>query len=253
MHDGLGLQQHFDPRNLNYLIRDVITPNEGLSKQALLTSRIKGTAPVGLEKADRKYYWDSAWWGDQNGFAACTAYALVHAMADGPVTHPGQNPVADPMTLYGLIQSEDVVHGRNYGFDGGATSLAMAEVAKRVGWIGEYRWGYTLDEFVAAIRTGPVLLGINWYSGMDTPGGRDAIIRAKGHIRGGHEILANGADFKRGLARLKQSWGRDNYGDRGHALLPFEDLEKLIAEDGDVLLFRELKTDDPRTKRDERL
>jgi C1A family cysteine protease len=40
---------------------------------------------------------------------------------------------------------------------------------------------------------------------------------------------------------LKQSWGRE-WGKRGHAYLPFEDLERLIAEDGDVCCFRELPT-----------
>lgn len=247
--EGLGRVHFFDPQNLNYLIRDIIAPNEELVKQALLTSRTKGTAPLSVNRTDKKYFWDSAWWGDQGPTPSCTAFALSHAMADGPVTHPGQNPLEDPMFLYAEIQAQDRLEGRN--FSEGATSLAMAKVAVKHQWIGEYRWGYSLDEFVAAIRTGPVLLGINWYTGMDTPGGKDAIIRAKGRYRGGHEIEANGADFSRGLVRLKQSWGKDNYGNKGHALLPFEDLEQLIAEDGDVLLFRELKTDDPRTKRDE--
>lgn len=246
---GLGRNYHFDARNLNYLIKDVVPVPPELEKRALLAIR-SSSLPETTPQPGYRYFWDSAWWGNQGNTSECTAYALSHAMADGPVTHPGQSPILSPDELYARIQAKDRSEGRDYGVDGGATSLAMAKTAMDLKWIGEYRWGYTLADFIAAIAIGPVLLGINWYSGMDEPDNKVAIIRKSGWIRGGHEIECNGADFKAGMARLKQSWGRD-WGRNGHAYLPFEDLEKLIAEDGDVLLFRELKTDDPRTKRNE--
>jgi hypothetical protein len=247
---GLGRVEHFDARNLNYLISDVATPKPDDVKRALLSIRSGKLPEASAPQPGRKYYWDAGWWGDQGQTSSCTAFALAHSMADGPVTHPGQNPIMDPMELYRAIQAEDIRNGRNYGFDGGATSLAMAETAKRLGWIGEYRWGYSLADWIAAIQAGPVLLGIDWPVGMDTPDA-EGIVRFTGRVRGGHEIVSNGADFVRGLCRLKQSWGRENYGRNGHAYLPFEDLEKAIAQYGDVLMFREMKTDDPRTKRDE--
>jgi hypothetical protein len=238
---GLGRLEHFDPRNLNYAIADVVPIHAEDAAAALTASRTQRVAgvsssPAGTER-QTQYFYDSAWWGDQGDTPHCTAYALSHAMADGPVTHRGQNPMAEPHGLYTAIQLRDRMAGRYY--TEGATSLAMAQEAQARGWIGEYRWGYSLAEFVAAIRVGPVLLGIDWYSGMDSPDAK-GVIRATGSVRGGHEIVCNGADFRTGMARLKQSWGRA-YGRNGHAYLPFADLEKLIADGGDVLLFRELK------------
>lgn len=248
---GLGRREHFDPRNLSYAIADVVPIDPVDATTALAASRMQRTNAVALgatapipdtvvvTTGERRsvYFWDSAWWGDQGDTPHCTAYALSHAMADGPVTHRGLNPVAEPHGLYTAIQARDRAAGRYY--DEGATSLAMAQEAVARGWVGEYRWGYTLAEFVAAIRVGPVLLGIDWYTGMDDPDEKEAIVHATGSIRGGHEIVCNGADFATGMARLKNSWGR-SYGRRGHAYLPFADLEKLIADGGDVLLFREL-------------
>lgn len=247
MSKGLGRHEHFDPRNLDYLISEVLTPDLADIKKAVLSVRSKSMM-LNLDPPLHRYFYDSSWHGDQGMSPSCTAFALSHAMVDGPVTHPGENPIADPLTIYREIQVVDREEGRFYSE--GATSLAMAKAAMRRKWIGEYRWGYSLAEFIAAIKISPVLLGVNWYSGCDSPGGKDAIIRVKGFIRGGHEIECNGADFSHGLARLKQSWGR-SWGNHGHAMLPFEDLERLINEDGDVLLFRELKTDDPRTKKNE--
>ncbi len=237
---GLGRVRSFDPANLDYLITDVVPAHAADVRHAMAASR--GTPPPSPERAST-YFYDSAWWGDQGQTSMCTAFALSHAMADGPVTHPRQNPMMDPATLYAAIVGRDRAAGRNY--DGGATSLAMAQEAQARGWIGEYRWGYSLAEFVAGMRVGPVILGIDWYSGMDDPSATDGIIRATGAVRGGHEIVCNGADFTHGVARLKNSWGRA-WGKKGHAFLPFADLEKLIASGGDCVLVRELPT--PATK-----
>lgn len=244
MSGGLGRAEFFDSRNLSYSISDVVPVDAVDTRLALTASReqrVPETGPAIPRTSERRtvYFYDSAWWGDQGALPHCTAYALSHAMADGPVTHPQQNPMLAPAQLYEAIVARDRAAGRYYS--GGATSLAMAQEAQARGWIGAYNWGYSLAEFVAAIRVGPVLLGINWYTGMDSPSAQDGIIRATGTVRGGHEIVCNGADFASGTARLKQSWGRA-WAKRGHAYLPFADLETLIAAGGDVLLFRERST-----------
>lgn len=163
-------------------------------------------------------------------------------MADGPVTHPEKVPLEDPDVLYNEIVAIDRSEGRVYSE--GATSLAMAKAAQRRRWIGEYRWGYTLKDAVAALQVGPILLGIDWYTGMDNPHPKYPIIRAIGEIRGGHELVVNGIDLDDGLVRLKNSWGRA-WGMNGHAWLPLEELEYLIASGGDVCMFRELPSAKP--------
>jgi hypothetical protein len=253
---GLGRHPHFDPRNLDYLISDrVADPNA--KKVALLASRRAQTAPQEQVPASKyppsvlplatptaagtptsKYFWDAAWWGNQGSTLHCTAFASMHLMSDGPVTHPKHNPMEDPHVFFKEIEQIDLKEGRNFNGDG-ATSLAMAKALKNRGYIGEYLWGYSLADFIRAIRSGPVILGIDWYVGMDSPDDKGRI-KATGKTRGGHEILANGCDFDDGVVRLKQSWGRD-WGKNGHCYLSFEDLEKLIASGGDVVMVRELK------------
>jgi hypothetical protein len=241
---GLGRVEHFDPRNLDYLISDVVQTPSGTGRALVLATRGApgaSAAPQAARVATGKYFYDAAWWGDQGDTPHCTAFAAMHAMADGPVTHPEKKPLMEPHAFFEEIRQIDVSEGRDYGGDG-ATSLAMAKALARRGWIGEYRWGYTLKDLVAALQVGPVLLGIDWYTGMDNPHPKHPIVRAQGSIRGGHEIEANGIDLDDGFIRLKQSWQRKSYGDNGHALLPLEDAEILMATGADVCMFRELPT-----------
>lgn len=216
---GFGRVPHFDPRNNDYRIRALAAP-----------------APIAITSR----YWNaSALWLDQGNTSACTAYSLLHYMADGPVTHRGANPLAAADAVYRLIQSIDRAEGRDYGEDGGGTMLAQSKAAVSVGWYGEYRWGYTLDELVRAVLTvGPVLMGTNWYQGqMDTDSaGR---VHVTGSVVGGHAWVINGVNTLKETARLKNSWSRD-WGVNGHATISFRDLNRLISEDGEVVLAREL-------------
>ena len=110
---------------------------------------------------------------------------------------------------------------------------------RELGWCGEFRWGYSLDELVAAVLTmGPVLVGTNWYARMSEPDAR-GFIQPRGAYHGGHEYLVNGVSVVNEVFRLKNSLGR-GWGRDGHALIRFQDMAQLIAEEGDVLLVREL-------------
>lgn len=223
---GLGRVPHWDPQNDAYRIRDVLP----------------SLAPRRAAAAQRtQRYWDDrAWWGDQGATNACTAYSLVAFMADGPVTHRAR-PIMEPAELYRRIQTIDVNEGRDFGPDGGATMLAQQKAAKALGWIGEYRWGTTLEELVQTVLdVSPVLIGVNWYSDMLTPD-RRGWIRVAGPLVGGHAIVVNGVNTKSATLRLKNSWSQ-LWGKRGHCYLSFDDMDRLIREDGEVVLAREMKS-----------
>jgi hypothetical protein len=115
----------------------------------------------------------------------------------------------------------------------------MALEMRARGWCGEFRWGRTLAELIAALAVEPVLLGLDWYSAMFAPERRTGRIRVAGDVVGGHELVANGVNYRTRMIRLKQSWGRD-HGRQGFVYLSFDDAERLIADGGDVLLTREL-------------
>lgn len=223
---SLGRVQHYDERNEGFRIRSIVS------------------APA---LKSRNYY-DNGWWGNQGNAPACTAFAATHYRDAGPV-RPKTRGVApiDPLALYAQIQAQDRKEGRVYAE--GATSLAMAKVMKSLGWIGEYRWGYTLDELITAVSTTDcVVVGTNWYDNMFTPvvdkKGR-AIISVNGSIAGGHEYLITGISMKDELFRIKNSWGRD-WGTKGRAWITFEDMRRLIEkEDGDACLARELPVETP--------
>lgn len=267
---GLGRIAHFDPRNLDHLIADNIADPTAhhaaimatrmplvfetakapeLSARAIIGAPVASAGPAtdpGVNwraAANRNviFYYEDAWRGNQGDTPRCTAYSSVTAAADGPITHPGQNPIVDPDVLYEEIVAIDRSEGRY--FDDGATTLASAKALQRRSIIGEYLWGYSIEDFIKAIAAGVVIIGTDWYEGMDDPNASDGIIRATGSIRGGHQIEINGADLDAGMARLKQTWPLPwGYQGRGDAFLPFEDLAKLLATGADLLLFRELPT-----------
>ncbi|MEU5258065.1 P-loop NTPase fold protein [Amycolatopsis sp. NPDC021455] len=97
---------------------------------------------------------------------------------------------------------------------------------------------------LALLEQGPIVLGLNWYGGLDTPEeieGRAVCRIGDSSVRGGHAVLVNGIALDlelggtRGFVRFKNSWGR-GWGDRGHALLSLEDLDRLLSEDGEAML-----------------
>ena len=44
-------------------------------------------AKTGSTTRQYRYWWDSAWWGDQGATSRCVAYSWMHWVEDGPVTH----------------------------------------------------------------------------------------------------------------------------------------------------------------------
>jgi hypothetical protein len=184
-----------------------------------------------------RYWSDRGWWGDQGATPQCVAYAWTHWLEDGPVAQPGRAPCVDPAELYRAAQRADEWEGEDYD---GTSVRAGAKVLKARGYIAEYRWARTIDALVyALLEQGPVVLGVNWYAGMESPDAR-GIVRAAGEILGGHAIVANGVNVPRGLVRLKNSWGRA-WGRSGRCWLPIDDLARLVAEEGEACLAVEKK------------
>jgi hypothetical protein len=67
---------------------------------------------------------------------------------------------------------------------------------------------------------------------MDEPDD-NAVIHAVGRARGGHAIMCNGVNLRRGWVTLTNSWGPD-YGRGGRVYLPIPDLAELLHRNGEA-------------------
>jgi hypothetical protein len=198
--------------------------------------RSLGAAPVELERTSR-YWFTGGWWGDQGEMPYCVAFAWAHWLEDGPVTQPGNAPIVIPADLYAAAQEVDEWPGTAYD---GTSVRAGAKVLQTHGFVQSYQWAFSIDE---AIRTllhlGPMVIGVNWYDSMFEPD-EAGFVDVSGPVAGGHAVKLDGVNTKRGLFRIKNSWGRE-WGNNGFAYISFEDFERLLREDGEACIAIEVK------------
>ncbi len=178
-------------------------------------------------------YWNAnGWWGNQENQPHCVGFAWAHWVEDGPVTHKGLAPIANPSNIYYEAQTIDEWPGENYD---GTSVRAGAKILQKQGLISEYRWAWELQTLIdSVLELGPVVVGTNWYEGMFYPDSL-AFIKVTGRIAGGHAYVINGVNTKKKFFRIKNSWGRE-WGKKGHAFISFDDMSKLILEDGEVCI-----------------
>lgn len=186
------------------------------------------------EAPERTYrYWNAnGWWGDQGSLPHCVGYSWTHWIEDGPITHKGPAPIINPSVLYKEAQRVDEWAGENYD---GTSVRAGAKALQSRGLITNYLWAWDVNTVAQAIlTTGPVVVGTNWYNQMFYPD-QYGKIYIYGRSVGGHAYLLNGVNTKTRMFRIKNSWGQ-NWGRKGHAFISFDDMQRLIDEQGEACL-----------------
>jgi len=215
----------------------------------------KALPPKGtIKESIYKYWWDSAWWGDQGHTPQCVAFSWAHWLEDGPTTHfykdrdfdpsylnesrqEKHQPLFNPNTIYIEAQKVDAWPGTDYD---GTSIRAGAKILQRLGVIGEYRWASTLDDVIQAVlHLGPVVVGTWWYSDMFYPNSK-GVITATGNKAGGHAYVINGVNTKTKMFRIKNSWGA-SWSKGGHAYISFDDFDKLLKDQGEACVAFEKK------------
>lgn len=116
--------------------------------------------------------------------------------------------------------------------DTGSDGLSVAKVLQSLGTVDVYRHAFTVEEAMAALQTGPVMIGSNWYDGMFYPNASGEVT-ISGRIVGGHEYLAVAYDKTRQRFRFANSWG-SSWGDAGYFTMTLFTLSTLLSQDGDV-------------------
>lgn len=201
-----------------------------------------------------KYYWQSAWLGNQGTTPKCVGYAWCHWLSGGPTTHfyenrdadpewmdPDGTPIVDPSWVYDHAQELDRWKGENYD---GTSVRAGAKALQKKGLVESYHWAESVDDVIDAVRTrGPVVAGTVWYESMFEPDD-DGILRVdpSSGVAGGHAYLINGVNLSLGFFRLKNSWGKgwSSLGESGcHAHLPIDEFATLFDKWGEACLALE--------------
>lgn len=213
-----------DPRSRNYPIRSTF----GRQTPVSITWRTPKPLDQGREGACVGFGWTA------EALTTPVAVDLTKLAASG-IVEPNQF----ARNLYRQAQTIDEWPGEDYS---GTSVLAGAKVMQSLGLLKEYRWAFGIDDVALALATtGPVVLGIPWYSGMyEAPGG---FLEVKGSIVGGHCILAHayrlpGVIFPDDAAiGLLNSWGPE-WGNDGKAWIRQTDLAKLLTNGEACVPFR---------------
>jgi hypothetical protein len=109
-----------------------------------------------------------------------------------------------------------------------------------------YLWSFDLNEIVNWLGSGRgIVLALDWYAAMSRPD-ETGLIRSWGRPEGGHAMFAFGVDTQAQVVLLQNSFGpawggwstRPGRRDfKGCCKLPFEDLRKLLADNGEAVVL----------------
>lgn len=179
-------------------------------------------------KVARSYTWRCDTWLDQGIEGACVGFSWAHELAARPYELAVDTTTA--MTLYRRARTLDEWPGEDYD---GTSVLAGAKAVMERGWIGAYRWAFSLDDLVLAVsHEGPAILGIYWHAGMMEPD-RYGWVRRTGGVVGGHAILCRGVNVPGQYFLLRNSWG-PGWGAHGDCKVRFSDMADLLDDDGEA-------------------
>ena len=172
---------------------------------------------------------------DQGDLGSCTCEAMVGALMTGPFYSAarvlGQ---ADCVDLYKQATRLDKIPGHYPPDDTGSSGLAAAKAAHKRGWLRAYHHAFTPHAALLALGRAPIIIGVNWYAGFDSPVGPRAELVIAGEVRGGHEVCVTEIDVTAQTIRGPNSWG-PGWGDGGYWSMSFDTFRRLMYEQGDAV------------------
>lgn len=137
--------------------------------------------------------------------------------------------------IYSDATALDNAPGQYPPTDTGSDGLSAAKAAQRRGFLSGYKHAVTLTDALDALTLGPVIIGINWYSGFDSPAPSGEVHRS-GYVRGGHEVCLDEIDRENSRVWFRNSWS-ESWGLDGRAWMSFATLAALLSERGDATIL----------------
>lgn len=175
---------------------------------------------------------------DQGATGTCVAHAWRGFLLGAPLT---TETAPNPYDMYRQLILLDEWPDNDYestspdhALQSGSSVRAGVKYLQSQGYIQSYVWASSAEDCARWILGGygTVVMGTNWYSGMETPD-RYGRVRVEGDVLGGHAWLLFGYNRMTKLFRAMNSWGT-GWGKRGRFQVGFEDLDRLIHEQGEA-------------------
>jgi Papain family cysteine protease len=176
---------------------------------------------------------------DQGDLGSCTGNSITGCLGTKPLFEslPPGHPALDETEAVKLYSEATVLDGYPGSYppdDTGSDGVSAAQAAKNDGLISGYTHCLDLNTMLAALMSGPVMVGLNWYSSFDTPAADGTVtITKNAYVRGGHEPMANGVDAENEMILFINSWGA-GWGDNGTFKMSYDTMTRLLSEQGDV-------------------
>jgi hypothetical protein len=198
----------------------------------------------------RKRPWNRPRVLDQGATGTCVGHAWRLWLEMAPRLHPPEYgvPAFDIYRAAVLLdewrQNDGEARRPDDDLQFGTSVRAGAKVMQQLGAIGEYRWAYdaaTIADFVTRRDGSPVVVGTNWYEGMMRPDPRSGRISLGGSVVGGHAWLVRWFNERDMVFTGVSSWGRA-WGLDGQFFIRYEDLDRLVKEQGEACCGVELAT-----------
>jgi hypothetical protein len=180
---------------------------------------------------------------DQGHLGSCTGNAACGAKNTEPLYHAGSSHLIAETGAVDIYSLATRLDGLSDGYwpphDTGSSGLAAAKAMRQEGMIGSYKHAFDMDAALTALQAGPVITGVDWYEGFDTPDA-NGLVKIAGQIRGGHELVARGytpaPNPDDALILLDNSWGLA-YGVDGSFYWTVGTWKQLLAAQGDVTIL----------------
>lgn len=177
---------------------------------------------------------------DQGQLGSCTGNALAGALNTLPlhVTRTHLKTEDDAVRIYSEATRIDSYPGSYPPDDTGSSGLAVCKAAKNEGLISSYQHAFSLEAALTALMSGPVITGVPWFEGFDTPDAQGRV-SISGQIRGGHEFEIIGyqpaasGDLLDGWVIAVNSWGT-GWGVNGRFRFTARNWATLLEDNGDV-------------------